>query len=98
MISENKFIYALWVADSADVGIEFSKKEAQELARMIDGYLSRIAKLEELIDRLVEIGDWATIGMVISSSFSSSSEICKLAETRRNKWEMLLKDWKERVE
>jgi len=46
MISENKFVYALWLADSADVGVEFSKEEAQELARMIDGYLARIAELE----------------------------------------------------
>ena len=59
---------------------------------------ARIAELEGLVERLIEIGDWATIGMVISESYSPSSNMRKLAEDRRNEWEALVKDWKEREE
>ena len=57
---------------------------------------SRIAELEGLVERLIEIGDWATIGMVISESYSPSSNMRKLAEDRRNEWKNLVKEWKER--
>ena len=59
---------------------------------------TRIAELEALVERLIEIGDWATIGMVISESYSPSSNMRKLAEDRRNEWEILVKEWKEREE
>jgi uncharacterized Zn finger protein (UPF0148 family) len=58
--------------------------------------IARIAKLESLVERLIEIGDWATIGMVISESYSPSSNMRKLAEDRRNEWKNLVKEWKER--
>ena len=63
-----------------------------------DDLRKRIAELEGLVERLIEIGDWATIGMVISESYSPSSNMRKLAEDRRNEWEALVKDWKEREE
>ena len=58
--------------------------------------LARIAELEALVERLIEIGDWATIGMVISESYSPSSNMRNLAEDRRNEWKNLVKEWKER--
>lgn len=62
----------------------------------IDELRARIAELEGLVERLIEISDWATIGMVISESYSPSSNMRKLAEDRRNEWEILVKEWKER--
>ena len=55
------------------------------------------AKHTAFVGRLIEISDWATIGMVISSSYSSSSGIRKLAEDRRSEFELLTKDWQERA-
>ena len=63
-----------------------------------DNLRNRIAELEALVERLIEISDWATVGMVISNSYSSSSGIQKLAEDRRNEWETLVNEWKEREE
>jgi len=58
--------------------------------------LARAEKAEAMVERLIEIGDWATIGMVISESYSPSSNMRNLAEDRRNEWKNLVKEWKER--
>ena len=63
-----------------------------------DNLRNRIAELEALVERLIEISDCATVGMVISNSYSSPSGIQKLAKDRRSEWETLVKDWKEREE
>lgn len=79
MISENKFIYALRLADSADVGIEFSKKEARELAGMIDGYLARITELEaenaELKERVAMLD--------VTAVFKSLGEMGYIEQTNK---------------
>ncbi len=80
---------ALWQA-SADA------EERAHLEKLVPDLKKRIAELETLIARLIEISDWATIGMVISNSYSPSSNMRKLAEDRRNEWLVLVKDWEER--
>lgn len=52
-------------------------------------------EVRTILERLIEIGDWATMGMVISNSYSSESIRC-LAQNRRHEWETLTKNWKER--
>lgn len=54
-----------------------------------DALNNRIAELTVLVDRLIKISDWATTGMVISSSYSSSSDIRKLAEKYRSEFAKL---------
>ena len=73
-------------------------KRVLELEAKYSALTARIAELEALVERLIEISDWATVGMVISNSYSSPSGIQKLAKDRRSEWETLVKDWKEREE
>lgn len=68
--------------------------------QLVERYESRIAELERLIERLIDIGDWATVGMVISNLYSRANEMemREFAAKRRDEWKTLVKDWKEREE
>lgn len=84
----------LRTAHYGDWGLVLTSQDVHELWAEIETRDKRIAELESLVERLIEIGDWATIGMVISNSYSLTSEIRKLAEDRHDEWRMLVKGWK----
>ncbi len=59
-----------------------------------DALNARIAELEAHIDQLIEIGGWAITGMTIATSYSPG-EMQNLAIKQGDKWDALVKDWKE---
>lgn len=58
---------------------------------------ARIAELEGLVDELIEAGDWGA-KLAINIGALSGDNQYKLAKTRYDKWDALVKDWKEREE
>ena len=56
---------------------------------------ARIAELKEFIDNLIELGEWGITGMKTITSFRDG-EIHNLAIMQGDKWDALVKDWKER--
>ena len=56
---------------------------------------TRIAELDGFIDRLIELGEWGMTGMEIVTSFRGG-EMHNLAIKQGDKWDALVKDWKER--
>ena len=55
---------------------------------------SRIAELEGKIDQLIEAGDWGA-KLAINIGALSGDDQYKLAKKRYDKWDALVKDWKE---
>ena len=76
---------------------EFSADSVHELWTEIDTRNARIAELEALIGKLIEIGEWGLTGMVIAASFSGG-EMYELAKRHQDDWYSLVKGWKEREE
>lgn len=58
---------------------------------------ARITELEGFIGKLIELGEWGMIGMEIATSFRGG-EMHNLAIKQGDKWNALVKDWKEREE
>jgi len=58
---------------------------------------ARIVELEALLGKLIEIGEWGLMGMVIATSYSGG-KIYELAKRHQDDWYSLVKDWKEREE
>ena len=58
---------------------------------------TRIAELEGLVDELIEAGDWGA-KLAINIGALSGENQYKLAKKRYDKWDALVKDWKEREE
>ncbi len=55
---------------------------------------AKVVELETLVEKLIEVGDWAITGMAIATSYSSS-KMNDLAERRRDEWCALIKKWAE---
>ena len=72
--------------------------ECNDVATPIDVALrKRIAELEGKIDQLIEAGDWGA-KLAINIGALSGDNQYKLAKKRYDKWDALVKDWKEREE
>ena len=56
-----------------------------------------IAELEGLVDELIEAGAWGA-ELAINIGALSGDNQYKLAKKRYDKWDALVKDWKEREE
>ena len=63
----------------------------------VDRLTARIAELEGLVDELIEAGDWGA-KLAINIGALSGDNQYKLAKKRYDKWDALVKDWKEREE
>ena len=57
----------------------------------------KVWSYEAFIDRLIELGEWGVTGMKIATSFGGG-EMHNLAIKQGDKWDALVKDWKEREE
>ena len=89
-----------WIRDAVDGNAKFCSSEPpyseeEELARQVMTMHTRIAELEGLVDELIEAGDWGA-KLAINLGALSGDYQYKLAKKRYDKWDALVKDWKER--
>ena len=70
-------------------------EETNEQRRIEVALRKRIAELEGKIDQLIEAGDWGA-KLAINIGALSGDNQYKLAKKRYDKWDALVKDWKER--